>query len=82
MRKKVIDYNSALQNMYHNFIFYKSMRNGMGEIQCNADQSRIRTRPSQSLGMCTTNCEAMLRCGMKIADLNVHKSMHLLLQNI
>lgn len=44
MRKKVIDYNSALQNMYHNFIFYKSMRNGMGEKQCNADQTRIRTR--------------------------------------
>lgn len=42
--KKVIDYNSALQNMYHNFIFYKSMRNGMGEKQCNADQTRIRTR--------------------------------------
>lgn len=44
MRKTVIEYNSALQNMYHNFIFYKSMRNGMGEIQCNADQTRIRTQ--------------------------------------
>lgn len=44
MRKTVIEYNSALQNMYYDFIFYKSMRNGMGEIQCNADQIRIRTR--------------------------------------